>query len=192
MARGAYPSTLAHVGCASGSGGGVTAGLGLRLLPQPFEPMPGKPRTSPCLRERPFALDDLHDRILAQTEIAADQPIGKPIGMHAERLLGLPVRRTLAHLAPKFDAPGSSGCQAGLDPIPDQIALELSQAGHDGASACGCGAEIEAEARLSQNANFPAVQVVAGLEEVSSFFGSTYGRTKPPRKPTENLIKRQT
>ena len=55
------------------------------------------------MRERPFALDDLDDRILAQAEIAADQPIAKPIGMHAEHLLDLLVRRTLAHLAPKFD-----------------------------------------------------------------------------------------
>jgi hypothetical protein len=38
---GPYPASLAHVGGASGSGGGVTAGFGLRLLPQPFEPVAG-------------------------------------------------------------------------------------------------------------------------------------------------------
>ena len=87
--------------------------------------------------------------------------------MHAEHPLGLLVRGTLAHLAPKFDAPGSSRCQAGLDPIPDQVALELGQARHDGAHQLAArGAEIEAEARLSQDANFPAVQIVERLDEV--------------------------
>ena len=106
---------------------------------------------------------------------------------------GLLVRGTLAHLAPKFNSPGPSRCQAGLDPIPDQIALELRQAGHDGAHQLAArGVEVEAEARLSQDANFPAVQIVEGLDEVLSFCGSTHARTKPPRKPTENLIKRQT
>ena len=49
----------------------------------------------------------------------------------------------------------------------------------------------EAEARLSQDANFPAVQVVEGLDEVLSFCGSTLVRTEPPPKPTEDLMKRQ-
>ena len=87
--------------------------------------------------------------------------------MQAEHLLGLLVRGTLAHLAPKFDAPGPSRCQAGLDPIADQVALELRQARHDGAHQFAArGAEVEAEARLSQDANFPAVQVVERLNEV--------------------------
>ena len=87
--------------------------------------------------------------------------------MQAEHPLGLLIRGTLAHLAPKFDAPGSSRCQAGLDPIPNQIALELGEAGHDGAHQLAArGAEIEAEPRLSQDANFPTVQIVEGLDEV--------------------------
>mgnify|MGYP007017420845 CR=1 FL=1 len=54
------------------------------------------------------------------------------------------------------------------DPIPDQIALELGQARHDGAHQLAArGAEIEAEARLSQYANFPGVQIVERLDEVS-------------------------
>src|SRR5262249_54435042 len=58
-------------------------------------------------------------------------------------------------------------CQAGLDPIPDQIALKLGQAGHDGAHELAAGgAEIEAEARLGQHGDFPAVQIVERLDEV--------------------------
>ena len=54
-----------------------------------------------------------------------------------------------------------------LDPISDQFALELSQAGHDGAHELAArGAEIEAEARLGQDTNFPGVQVVECLDEV--------------------------
>ena len=87
--------------------------------------------------------------------------------MQAEHPLGLLVRGMLAHLVPKFDAPGPSRCQAGLDPIADQVALELRQARHDGAHQLAArGAQIEAEAHLSQNANFPAVQIGERLDEV--------------------------
>ena len=48
-----------------------------------------------------------------------------------------------------------------------KIALELSQAGHDRAHQLAAGgAEIETEARLSEDANFPAVQIVERLDEV--------------------------
>jgi hypothetical protein len=48
-----------------------------------------------------------------------------------------------------------------LNPIAAQVPLELGQARHDGAHQLAArGAEIEAEARLSQDANFPAVQIV--------------------------------
>jgi hypothetical protein len=39
--RGAYPASLAHVGRASGSGGGSDGRLGTSCYFQPFEPMPG-------------------------------------------------------------------------------------------------------------------------------------------------------
>jgi hypothetical protein len=87
--------------------------------------------------------------------------------MHTEHALGLLVRRALANLTPQFDAPGPSRRKAALDPIPDQIALELGQSGHDGAHElpARC-AQIEAEARLSQDADFPAVQIVQRLDEI--------------------------
>ena len=86
-------------------------------------------------------------------------------------------RRQSQSLLVNADAPPDNVHQAGLDPIPDQIALELRQAGHDGAHQLAAdGAEIEAEARMSQDANFPAVQVVAGLNEALSFCGSTHAR----------------
>jgi hypothetical protein len=68
---------------------------------------------------------------------------------------------------PRLDALGPSRCQAGLDPTLDRVALELGQAGHDGAHPAR-GAEIEAEPRLSPDANFPAVQIVELLNEVLS------------------------
>src|SRR4029450_2632642 len=89
--------------------------------------------------------------------------------MHAEPPRALPVRGRLAHLAPEADAPGPSRCQAGLDPTPDRVALELGPAGHDGAHQLAArGAEIEAKPRLSQDANFPTVQIVELLNEVLS------------------------
>ena len=67
-------------------------------------------------------------------------------------------------LPAKLDAAGSSLCQAGLDPFPDQVALEVGKAGQDCAHQLAArGAEIEAEARLSQDGNFPTVQIVEGL-----------------------------
>ena len=51
--------------------------------------------------------------------------------MHPEYPLGLFVRGALAHLTPEFDAPGPGCSQTSLDPIPDQIPLELGQAGHE-------------------------------------------------------------
>jgi hypothetical protein len=82
-------------------------------------------------------------------------------------------RGTLAHLAPTFDSPRPSGCQAGLDPIADQIAFKLGQAGHDGAHQLATGVvEIEAEARLSQDADFPAVKIFV----------------RPSRKPIGTLV----
>ena len=85
--------------------------------------------------------------------------------MHAQHALGLLVRRALAGLTPEFDAPGPSRCQAGLNALPDQVALELGQPGHDGAHELPArGAEIEAEAGLSQDADLPAVQVVKRLD----------------------------
>jgi hypothetical protein len=87
--------------------------------------------------------------------------------MHAEHPFGLLVRRALASLTPEFDAPGPSRRKAGLNALPDQVALELGQAGHDGAHQLAAGgAEIEAEARLSQDADFPAVEIVQRLDEI--------------------------
>ena len=72
--------------------------------------------------------------------------------MQAEHPLDLLVRGTLAHLAPKFDAPGPSRCQAGLDPIADQVALELRQARHDGAHQFAArGAETQPRGRSTQD-----------------------------------------
>src|SRR5262245_14992411 len=52
-------------------------------------------------------------------------------------------------------------------PSPTRIALELGEAGHDGAHQLpACSAKIEAEPCLSQHADFPAVEIVQRLDEV--------------------------
>src|SRR5262249_166787 len=56
--------------------------------------------------------DNVHHRVLAKAHVAGNEPIGHPVGMHAEHPLGFLVRGTLTQLAP--DAPGPSRCQAGF------------------------------------------------------------------------------
>lgn len=51
--------------------------------------------------------------------------------------------------------------------FPDQVALKFGQAGHDRAHQLAAGgAEIEAKARLSEDANFLVVQIVERLDAV--------------------------
>ena len=50
-----------------------------------------------------FAPDNPRDRILAEPDVA-DQPIRTGLLVHGQYPLGLLVRRTLARLAPEFDA----------------------------------------------------------------------------------------
>jgi hypothetical protein len=46
--------------------------------------------------------NNVHNRVLAQTHVAGNEPIRKPIGMHAQQALGLLVRWALANLTPEF------------------------------------------------------------------------------------------
>ena len=67
----------------------------------------------------------------------------------------------------ELDATSARGRQTRLHAIPDQVALELGEAGHDGAHQLTArGADIEAEARLGQDANFSSHANVEGLDEV--------------------------
>ena len=51
--------------------------------------------------------------------------------------------------------------------LADEIALELGQAGHDGAHQLARrGAKVEAETRLGEHADLPAMEVVQRLHEV--------------------------
>jgi len=46
---------------------------------------PADPLTMPAIVWRsPGAVDDLHDGVLAQSEIAADQPVAEPVAVHGE------------------------------------------------------------------------------------------------------------
>src|SRR5262249_12281979 len=80
--------------------------------------------------------------------------------------LGLPIRGT--PLRPtEHHTPGSSGGNARLYPLADQVALELGQASPDGAQELAAGRrQIEAKPSLRQEAHFPDVQVVKGLHQV--------------------------
>src|SRR5262245_23160002 len=98
---------------------------------------------------RPF--DDVHERVLAEPDIAADQPVGQTFIVKGEHPLGFLLRRSLTHLPAELNAARLGRSEAGLDALPDQIALELGQAGHDGSHQLAArGSEIEAEPRLSQ------------------------------------------
>jgi len=73
----------------------------------------------------------------------------------------------LTRLPPKLDAAISGRCQVRFHPFPDKIALELGEAGHDRAHQLAAGrAKIEAQARLSQHAHLPRMQVIECLYKV--------------------------
>src|SRR5262245_14422932 len=60
-----------------------------------------------------------------------------------------------------------AGAPSTHDPIPDQVASELGQPSHDGSHQLAAGgAEIEAAACLSQDADLPAVRIIERLDEV--------------------------
>jgi hypothetical protein len=52
---------------------------------------------------------DVHDRVLAQADVAADQSVGQAFGVHVEHALGLLVGGALTRLAAELDA--SSLCR---------------------------------------------------------------------------------
>jgi hypothetical protein len=86
--------------------------------------------------------------------------------MHVEHPLGLPVRGTLAHLAPSLTPLALAAAR------PD-LTRSLSRSRSNSARPAmmvrinlALEPEIEAEPRLSQDANFPAVQIVERLNEV--------------------------
>jgi len=55
-----------------------------------------------------------------------------------------------------------------LNPAPNEVALELGETGHDDAHELAASAEVKAEPGLSQDADFPAVQIIERLNEVLS------------------------
>src|SRR5215468_4150424 len=73
----------------------------------------------------------------------------------------------LTLLTAQDDAVRPGGSQTRLDAVPNEIALELGETGHDGAHELPAGgAEVEAEPRLRQDADLPAVEVIERLNEV--------------------------
>src|SRR5215510_4898529 len=95
--------------------------------------------------------------VYAEPEIAADQAIAETIAVHGEHALGLPIRGT-ALRPTQHHAPSTSGVNARLNPLADQVTLELGQASHDGAQELAAGRpQFEAKSGLRQDADFPLV-----------------------------------
>ena len=96
--------------------------------------------------------DDVHHSVLAQSDIAADQPVVQSVAVHGEHALALFVGGSLAYLPAQQDAAGSSGREARIHPLPNEVALKLRQARHDGTHQLAAGgAEVEAPAGLRQD-----------------------------------------
>ena len=72
------------------------------------------------LVRRACALQDCSDRVLAEPDMAADQPVAQTGLGQLEDLRRLAVRRTLSWLAAEPLTAGLSGCDAGLDALADR------------------------------------------------------------------------
>src|ERR671929_1243107 len=81
----------------------------------------------------PGATDDVGDGVLAQAQLAPDQAVAAPLGHEGEhpgrQAVGL---GPLAGPPTEPLAPRLGGGEAGADPLPDELTLELGEAGEDG------------------------------------------------------------
>jgi hypothetical protein len=71
------------------------------------------------------ALQDCSDRVLAEPDMAADQPVAQTNLCQLEHLLRLAVGWTLSWLAAEPLTAGLGGGDAGLDALADKVPLEL-------------------------------------------------------------------
>jgi len=118
-------------------------------------------------RHRGLAPDDVHHSILGETHVPRDKPIGEPFLVQREHSLSLLVAGSLALFSTKDDTAGLSRSQTRFHPLPNEVTLELGQAGHDRAHELAAGgAEVEAEAGLGQHADLPGVEIIEGLDEI--------------------------
>src|ERR1700737_4546506 len=76
------------------------------------------------------ALQDCSDRVLAEPDMAADQPVAQTSLCQLEDLRRLAVRWTLSWLAAEPLTAGLGRGDAGLDALADKIALELGERRH--------------------------------------------------------------
>src|SRR5260370_31551753 len=76
------------------------------------------------------ALQDCSDRVLAEPDMAADQPVAQTSLCQLEDLLRLPVRWTLSWLAAEPLTAGLGRGDAGLDALADKVPLELGERRH--------------------------------------------------------------
>src|SRR5262249_8449721 len=129
-----------------------------------------RPVGSLCVREhfdRSSPLHNSHYRVLAQTHVTGDEPIGQAVSMQAEHSSRLLVGWPLPDLAAKVDAASFCNRETRFHPLADEIALELGKPRHDGAHQLAAGrTEVEAQAGLRKNAHLPAVKVIERLHEV--------------------------
>src|SRR6267142_973948 len=76
------------------------------------------------------ASQDCSDRILAEPDMAADQPVAQTSLCQLEDLRRLAVRWTLSWLAAEPLTAGLGGGDAGLDALADKVPLELGERRH--------------------------------------------------------------
>src|SRR5215469_17963607 len=76
------------------------------------------------------ALQDCSDRVLAEPDMAADQPVAETSLCQLEDLRCLAVRWTLSWLAAEPLTAGLGGGDAGLDALADKVPLELGERRH--------------------------------------------------------------
>ena len=122
----------------------------------------------PCRRCRAASLDDLGHRVLAQGQFPPDQTVAAFLGDERQNLRLEAVRsRPLAGPAAKPLAPGLGRGDAGPDPLLDQLALELGNAGQDGGHHPPVrGRQIERQAVHRDHRHPPALQLLQRVQEV--------------------------
>src|SRR6266446_1185874 len=79
---------------------------------------------------RTRTLQDCSDRVPAEPEVAADQPVAQTSLCQLEDLRRLAVRSTLSWLAAEPLTAGLGGGDAGFDALADKVPLELGERRH--------------------------------------------------------------
>jgi len=84
-------------------------------------------------------------------EVAPNESVRQAFAVHGDHVLGLPVRGALAYFTSERHATRPRSCQTWSHPFPDQVALELGEASHNGPHQLAAGrAEVETQTGMSE------------------------------------------